>query len=166
MQTSLLMLLIASCLTTAIAQEKTAEHFRAVRTGNSLEFSFMPIDDYGNQLASFVSILPPQFPGGFDSLARFYSRHLRYPESAIRDSVVGKVRVRFKIDKTGKVSDVQLEIGVRKDLDSACIRAISILPRWRPARYRNGTSVACQAIQPVRFVLDPKQSRTQERTIH
>jgi TonB family protein len=156
---TILMFLVATSLGPSSAQQKTANNFRSLKTGNSLELSFMPIDDKGNPLNSFVSVVAPQFPGGFDSLARFYSRNLRYPESAVHDNVSGKVRVIFEIDKTGNVSDVHIAKGVREDLDAVCIRAVSMLPKWRPAHYETGTSVACQVIQPLRFVLPPNETR-------
>jgi protein TonB len=60
--------------------------------------------------------------------------NLKYPPSAINDSISGKVFARFKIDTLGVVSDVQIIRGVRVDLDQESIRVLSASPNWIPAR--------------------------------
>jgi len=60
--------------------------------------------------------------------------NLKYPQSAIRDSISGKVIARFKIDTLGVVSDIEIIRGVRADLDQESLKVLSASPNWIPAR--------------------------------
>jgi TonB family protein len=60
--------------------------------------------------------------------------NLKYPQSAIRDSISGKVIARFKINTLGVVSDIEIIRGVRADLDQESLKVLSASPNWIPAR--------------------------------
>ena len=47
---------------------------------------------------------PPMFPGGEQALMLFLRVNVKYPPSAVKRSVQGKVVMQFVVDKTGKVS--------------------------------------------------------------
>jgi len=47
----------------------------------------------------------PEFRGGRKRLVKFAKRKIRYPKTAIRDDVQGKVLLEFVIDKEGKVTN-------------------------------------------------------------
>jgi protein TonB len=79
----------------------------------------------------------PKFPGGTTSLVAFAKRKIKYPQSAINDSVQGSVILMFTIDKKGKVVDKEIVKGVRNDLDSVCLKMLSQMPLWKPARLDN-----------------------------
>ena len=89
----------------------------------------------------------PQFPGGSDSLISFVKRNLKYPETAIKDSIEGKVIVTFFVGTTGKITDVKLKHGVRYDLDNEALRIVSIMPKWIPANVKVNFTL------PIKFTL-------------
>ena len=84
----------------------------------------------------------PQFPGGEAAMREFISKRLIYPQSALRDSVQGQVRLRFIIRASGEVSDVSVTNGLTPDCDSIAVGIIKAMPRWQPS-VENGKPVAC-----------------------
>lgn len=91
-------------------------------------------------------------------LEKWVYQYLKYPESAVRNGIQGKVLVDFIIDKEGKVTDVRVIRGVDPDLDDEAIRVISASPKWRPGRV-NGNRVRTSMTIPVVFRLEKKGSK-------
>lgn len=79
-------------------------------------------------------------------------KYVRYPESAIRDGVRGRVQVSFIVEKDGKVSDVEVVKGVDERLDDEAVRVITISPKWIPGEIK-GKPVRTRIILPVEFRL-------------
>jgi TonB family protein len=96
----------------------------------------------------------PEYPDGFDALAKFIVDTLKYPQSAIDDSVSGRVFTKFTVDPNGKVKDVKTLRGLRADLDSACVWVISIMPDWKKPGKLNGKAVSVSMVLPIRFVIE------------
>ena len=94
----------------------------------------------------------PQFPGGDAALYSFVQSHLNYPAMAIENGVQGRVTVRFKVDKTGKVTNVTVARGKDPDLDKEAVRVVKMLPNFVPGRM-NGQPVAVWYTLPVQFKL-------------
>lgn len=94
----------------------------------------------------------PQFPGGDAALYSFIQSHLNYPAMAIENGISGRVTVRFKVDKHGKVSNVSVARGKDPDLDREAVRVVKMLPDFIPAKM-NGQAVAVWYNLPVKFQL-------------
>ena len=94
----------------------------------------------------------PAFPGGQDSLFAFLRRNIKYPKTAQRDSIQGKVSVNFVVDKVGIVRDVRLLKGVSPELDEEALRIIKIMPPWKPGT-QNGKPVNVYFNIPINFIL-------------
>ena len=75
----------------------------------------------------------PQFPGGENAFVKYVIRNTEYPQTAINDSISGKVFIKFAVNIDGSIDDVHMLRGVRNDIDDECIRVISIMPFWKPA---------------------------------
>ena len=102
--------------------------------------------------------LPPMFlnstdPGKF--LKEWVYKYLKYPESAIRDGIQGRVTVDFIIEKDGKVTDVRVTKGVSEELDAEALKGVSASPKWKPGRV-NGNKVRTFMSIPVEFRLEKK----------
>lgn len=110
-----------------------------------------PID---TNVYSLVEVMP-QFPGGTEALSSYFSKAIRYPKSALRDSVEGRVYVKFIIGQTGGIGKVWIARGLRKDLDKEAMRVIRKMPKWIPGR-RKGVPVNVKYTYPVYFNL-PKR---------
>jgi TonB family protein len=83
---------------------------------------------------TIVEQMPVFKNGNSEDFPLWLYNNLKYPQSAISDSVSGKVIARFKIDTLGVVSDIEIIRGVRADLDQESIRVLSASPNWIPAR--------------------------------
>jgi TonB family protein len=94
----------------------------------------------------------PEFLGGLDSRYSFIGKNLKYPESAIRDEIEGKVIVLFIIDITGKVTSPEIIQGIREDLDKSALELVNKIPNWRPAEI-NGEKVKGRQSLPLNYNL-------------
>lgn len=93
----------------------------------------------------------PTFNGGDANVfSKWVNANLKYPEQAIDYSVDGNVYIWFTIGSDGVVRDVQLDHGLREDLDAESLRVISSSPKWEPGR-QNGEAVPVRVCFPVRF---------------
>jgi TonB family protein len=74
----------------------------------------------------------PVFPGGEQALIEYVIKNTNYPESAIKDSVEGRVMIRFAVDIDGSTRDVSVTRGIRADLNSECTKVVLGMPKWKP----------------------------------
>lgn len=94
----------------------------------------------------------PEFPGGQEALAAFMIKEVKYPKKAKRAGIEGQVVVGFIVDKDGSVTDVTVAKGVDPLLDEEAMRAVRLMPKWRPGMM-NGKPVKTKFNLPVRFRL-------------
>ena len=136
------------------SQEKK-ENLKKIETRNWLDLTFRVLNEKGEEIPFSCVEQMPDFPGGYNALAKFITDTLEYPISAIRDSVEGNVITRFAIDKNGKVCNVITLKGVRNDLDSTCVKAISLMPNWtRPKLLDVDDEFLIQFVLPIKFRLE------------
>jgi TonB family protein len=75
-------------------------------------------------------------------ISRFIQENFQYPEEAIENGVVGKVTIKFIVNKNGKVDNViATDTNDIDTLTSYSVELISKLPKLEPARL-NGKPVA------------------------
>jgi len=79
-------------------------------------------------------------------------KYVKYPATAIRDGVTGKVTVTFIVEKDGKVSSVEVEKSLDQRLDDEAVKVISISPKWTPGQIK-GKPVRTRITVPVEFRL-------------
>ena len=136
------------------SQEKK-ENLKKIETRNWLDLTFRVLNEKGEEIPFSCVEQMPDFPGGYNALAKFITDTLEYPISAIRDSVEGNVITRFAIDKNGKVCNVITLKGVRNDLDSTCVKAISLMPNWTRAKLLDvDAEFLIQFVLPIKFRLE------------
>ena len=87
-----------------------------------------------------VADIMPGFPGGEAALYRFLSEKLRYPPLATKNSVEGKVFVRFVIEKDGSITNASILKGIGYGCDEEAIRVVNAMPKWIPGEV-NGIKV-------------------------
>lgn len=97
----------------------------------------------------------PRFPGGEAALMKYIQTHIKYPPTAAKNHVQGRVIVQFVVDKTGEIGEVKVVRSVDKDLDKEAIRVCKTLPRFTPGRH-NGQAVPVWYTLPVNFKLPEK----------
>jgi len=94
-----------------------------------------------------------EFPGGMEALYKFLNKNIRYPSSARRMGVDGKVYVQFVVDKEGRISDVSIIKSLSADCDKEAMRLVQLMPPWKPGR-QNGRSVKSKFVLPLTFKLE------------
>jgi protein TonB len=125
-----------------------------IKTGNSLELSYRAINEKGEPVPiALVEEESESYPGGWDSLLQFIHRKLIYPKSAIDDNYQGKVFTKFTVNSEGIVGNVELQRGVRYDLDSSCLHVVSIFPRFKPFKFLGNEKILIQYLLPITFTL-------------
>lgn len=95
-----------------------------------------------------------RFDGGADRFYEYVQENLKYPASALRDSISGVVYVEFLLGKDGAVDKASIKVvqSLSPECDKEAMRLIAEAPPWMPARSRNGVAVQT-VIFPVSFAL-------------
>jgi len=135
-------------------EDMVAQTSKKVETGNWLDLSYQVFNEEGEALTFNFCEPLPEFPGGYDSLAKFITNTLKYPPKAIHDSIQGKVWITFIVDWKGKVSNVEILKGARYDLDSACIHTIGIMPDWETTNSTKEQKISTKFTLPINFTIE------------
>lgn len=94
----------------------------------------------------------PSFPGGDESLMKFFNENIRYPQSAKESGINGKVFITFIIDENGKVTEVKVLRGIGGGCDEEAVRVARLMPQWNPGK-QNGKAVRVEYNMPIKFQL-------------
>ena len=94
---------------------------------------------------------PPQFVGGVKAFEKFIRKNLKYPTQALKNGIMGIVKVHFVINKEGVIENPQVLKPLDKILDVEAIKLIKKMPAWEPGKH-NGQNVAVKYMIPVRFM--------------
>lgn len=73
----------------------------------------------------------PEFPGGPVEFMRWLTRNLKYPESARRRRVQGKVMVQFVVGTDGSISDLKIVTSLEPNCDREVLRVLRTMPAWK-----------------------------------
>lgn len=106
----------------------------------------------------------PSFPGGKDAMFKFISTNIKYPESARKNGVHGRVFISYVVEKDGKINDVEIIRGFDKECDAEALRVVKMMPNWNPGKEK-GKAVRTKFNLPIAFMLDgkgEKESKTGE----
>jgi TonB family protein len=136
-KTKLFLLFLVLATATISAQNTTNE--------DCVEVGTLKVNESLNNINS-----QPEFPGGNRELAKYLTKNIRYPRNSRSSSSRGKVIVCFKIEKDGKISDVQIVKGVNKILNKEAKRVVSKMPNWKPA-VENGIAITSKRNMPIVF---------------
>lgn len=116
---------------------------------------------YDDVVSYYDCDVRPSFLNSYD-ISRFLEKwvyqYIRYPESAVRNGIQGRVMVDFIVDKEGKVTDVRVVRSVDPELDAEAIRVVSASPKWKPGKVGNNKVRTSMTI-PVEFRLTKKGSK-------
>ena len=94
----------------------------------------------------------PEFPGGMANFYKYIGQNLKYPKTAIKMGVEGRVFVEFIINKDGSVSDAKIAKGIGAGCDKEVLRLMNNCPNWIAGQQR-GKPVKVNLIIPVTFKL-------------
>lgn len=96
----------------------------------------------------------PEFPGGQAALIQYLSNNIKYPEECRKMGVEGKVFVKFIVDPSGNITNVQVLRGVvdGKLLEKEAVRVVESMPKWKPGT-QGGKAVNVYFTLPISFKL-------------
>jgi len=105
----------------------------------------------GKDTICIVDIMP-EFKGGKEKLIKYLTANIKYPETATRDKIEGKVFVNFVVAADGKIIEEKVIKGVRDDLDNEALRVIRKMPRWKHGEQK-GNAIRVSYTLPISFKL-------------
>jgi len=91
-----------------------------------------------------------RFKKGVDGWTKYLQKNITIPKRFESLGRAGQVRVRFIVDKNGKVDDAQILVSLEYSADEEALRIIRNSPAWTPAM-QNGKTVKAFRIQPFTF---------------
>jgi TonB family protein len=89
------------------------------------------------------------------NLDNFINDELKYPEPYVKDSLKARVLVNFKIDRKGKIFDIQTRSNLKgKELfEKEVVRLIKALPKLKAGKFK-GKKVTTIFQRPITFSLE------------
>ncbi|GAB3641228.1 energy transducer TonB [Spirosoma arcticum] len=160
MKLTKLISLAAACLT-ALSTSVTAQS-PDVLLGDSKSASIVYDDKSGPALSIqpaqpaeefALSSNEPFFLGGKSALEKHLKSLRLYPHQARLILAEGTVRVRFRVQASGDLTDIEVVQSHGAVLDGAAVKAVALMPRWYPA-HRSGMAVSSLVELPITFRLD------------
>ena len=88
--------------------------------------------DAENLTVELKKVVMPEYPGGPAECMKFLSKNIRYPKTAWKNKVQGRVIVQFWVETDGSISDVKVVKGVSWDLNDEAIRVVKSMPNFKP----------------------------------
>ena len=79
---------------------------------------------------------PASFPGGTEAMYDFITKNIQYPASAKEKGIMGKVYMRFTVNRDGKLVNIYAFKGLSNcaECDAEGIRVIMMMPAWTPGK--------------------------------
>ena len=107
----------------------------------------------GTEIAFFPYMIMPEYPGGESALLSYISRKLEYPVEMQRRGLQGKVNVRFVVNKSGEITEVEVIKSVSPEFDAEAIRVIKSMKKWKPGLL-DGDRISVYYTIPITFKLE------------
>ena len=73
----------------------------------------------------------PQFPGGASEFMKWLTKNLKYPASAQKKQVKGRVVAQFIVNTDGSVSDLELTEHLEAACDREVLCVLRMMPNWQ-----------------------------------
>lgn len=114
----------------------------------------MPQEEQQEEADEIFTIVEqqPQPVGGMAAFYKYVGENLKYPSTASRMNIEGRVFVQFVVEKDGLLTDIQVVKGIGAGCDEEAVRVISNAPKWEPGKQR-GRPVRVRMILPIVFKL-------------
>ncbi len=93
---------------------------------------------------------PPQFPGGMAEFYKYLAKNFRYPASARKSNVSGRIILKFIVEKSGQLTEVEVLKGIDPKLDKEAKRVLVASPVWKPG-IQNGKEVRVAYTLPIQI---------------
>ncbi len=106
-----------------------------------------------NGVFQYAQVMP-EFPGGSDSLNRYWTKNIKFFNAFSGQCKEGTVYISFIVEKDGTITNIKTlkEVQGAPEFTREAIRVVSIMPKWIPGKI-NDQAVRVEVKQPVRFKL-------------
>ena len=94
----------------------------------------------------------PQFPGGAVEFLKWLTASLKYPASAQRAKIEGKVVAQFIVNVDGSISNLELTQRLDPQCDREALRVLRTMPKWTPG-IQNDKPCRTRVCVPIVFKL-------------
>jgi len=101
-------------------------------------YPIQPIDS-SNKVYPFIDIdisPKPIFTSQDYNFSNFVGNNLKYPEAAFKQNISGMVKLKFVVEPSGRISNIEVEKSVGGGCTEEAIRVIK-LTRWNPGLFNN-----------------------------
>jgi len=112
----------------------------------------IPVEDSPTDFM-LVETQPTFLGGGPEKFLKHIFEKIHYPAKAKRQGIEGKVFVRFIIDRSGAITNVEVVKGIGGGCDQEAVDAINEAPNWTPGKQR-GRPVSVRMMVPINFRLN------------
>ena len=106
-----------------------------------------------NQTVDSTKEKESEYPGGISQWQRYLIKNIRYPERAQKKEIQGQVKIIFKVDKEGNITDPYVLKSIEYSLDQESLRLIILSGKWDPST-KDGIPVNSYKIQPLNYRLE------------
>jgi protein TonB len=94
-----------------------------------------------------------EYPGGISQWQQYLMKNLRYPDRAQPRDIQGVVKIYFRVDKEGIITDPYIQKSVEYSLDQEALRLILQSGKWEPST-KDGIPLNSYKMQSVNFRLE------------
>jgi periplasmic protein TonB len=95
----------------------------------------------------------PEFEGGLSALYKFLASKLRYPTAAQELGIGGTVYVKFVVDESGKVDQLNLLNARGYGMDEEALRVVAMIPNFKTPAKVQGKAVKVYYQVPIKFTM-------------
>ncbi len=100
----------------------------------------------------------PTYKKGKEALFNDIVSRVKYPGSAKKDGIEGRVFIEFTITKNGEMINAKVKKGFDKACDAEALRVVKSLEGWNPA-LKDGEPVDASMVIPIQFRLNDKKDK-------
>lgn len=125
--------------------------FTAISCENSVESADAKMESQKTEKVTQAEDMPT-FVGGTEAMLTYLTSNLKYPESAKKEGVGGKVIVSFNVEKDGSIRNAEVVKSVNPELDEEALRVVESMPKWKPGS-KDGDNVKVKMTLPIVFAL-------------
>lgn len=131
---------------------KDYQFFYGSKEGNS---QIVAEADRGSSNGKTKGATAPQFEFKNLNLKTYMRQFVSYPDDARRNELSSRVEATFKIDKKGRVTDIQVSSNYKTFKDEVT-QVLSMMPAWQPAQF-NGKNIVSSMKLSIDFNLRRKE---------
>lgn len=129
---------------------KTNTHHREIL--DSILIADFIIEEISGDSIYFMAQETAQYKGGMPALYSSIGKELVYPKSARRSGIEGKIFIEFKVDKNGRLRDINVLKGIGGGCDEEAVKVFQTKNNWIPAKVK-GKPVVQIMVLPIAFKL-------------